>query len=71
MAEKTVTKKVAKADVLAFLKAMAREDVELGLELWDSEAMPALFETAATIAKVAALVRRQVPDSVEVEVSDG
>ena len=68
MAKVTVT--VKRAVVLAYLKAGVREDVELGLELWDSEAMPALFESAALIAKVAAKVRRQVPDSIEVEVPD-
>ena len=69
MAEKMVT--VTKAMVRPFLREMAREDVELGLELWDSEAMPTLFEKAASIANVAVMVRRQVPDSIEVEVPDG
>ena len=68
MAEKTVTAK--RAVVLAYLKAMARDNVELGLELWDTEATPACFERAMTIVKAAALVRLQIPDSIEVEVSN-
>ena len=70
MAKKTVTKMVAKTDVLAFLKVMCREAVEIGLELWEEAPEHGLFPAAAQIAEVARMVQGHKPDSIEVEVPD-